>query len=131
MARILVIDDSLSVLELVESILCNAGHEVFTANSGKQGASILASEPLDLVITDIYMPDQDGLEVIRQVHRMRTGLRVLAVSSATEKSGLLRIAKALGAAGTLPKPFAIWELLDAVDTCLQGCTMPDERRTSA
>jgi DNA-binding NtrC family response regulator len=131
MARILVIDDSVSVLELVASILGQAGHEVIAADSGKRGAAILASEPLDLVITDIYMPDQDGLEVIRKVRRMRPGLRVLAMSSATGKYEILPVAKALGAAGTLLKPFAVGQLLDAVDTCLEGPAAPGGRQPGA
>ena len=129
MARILVIDDSASVMELAGQILRQAGHEVVTAEYGGQGVSILASQPLDLVITDIYMPDEDGLEVIRKARRTRPGLRVLAMSVVTGKHGMLHVARALGAAGTLLKPFAAGDLLDAVDTCLEGPGEPGGRRT--
>jgi len=104
MARILVIDDSASALELAGQILRQAGHEVVTAESGKQGVSILASQALDLVITDIYMPEEDGLEVIRNARRSRPGLRVLAMSV---------------------------DLLAAVESCLRGSTEPGGRRTDA
>lgn len=129
MARILVIDDSASALELAGQILREAGHEVVTADSGKQGESILATQPLDLVITDIYMPEEDGLEVIRKARRTRPGLRVLAMSVVTGKHGMLRVARALGAAGTLLKPFAAGDLLNAVDTCLAGGAEPEGKRT--
>ena len=129
MARILVIDDSASVLELAGQILGQAGHEVVTAESGKQGVSILASQPLDLVITDIYMPEEDGLEVIRNARRTCPGLRVLAMSVVTGKRGMLSVARALGAAGTLLKPFAAGDLLAAVDRCLEGSREPGGRRT--
>lgn len=129
MAKILVIDDSVSVLELVEGILRGAGHEVTTADAGKKGVSILSSQPLDLVITDIFMPDLDGVEVIRTARRLRPGLCVLAMSVVTGKRGLLEAARALGAAGTLLKPFAAGELLDAVDACLQGRAPADGRQT--
>ncbi len=129
MARILVIDDSASVLELAGQILRQAGHEVVTAESGKRGESILASQPLDLVITDIYMPEEDGLEVIRKARRTCPGLRVLAMSVVTGKHGMLHVARALGAAGTLLKPFAAGDLLDAVASCLEGSTGPGGKRT--
>jgi len=131
MARILVIDDSASALELAGQILRQAGHEVVTAESGKQGVSILASQALDLVITDIYMPEEDGLEVIRNARRSRPGLRVLAMSVVTGKHGMLGVARALGAAGTLLKPFAAGDLLAAVESCLRGSTEPGGRRTDA
>ena len=121
MARILVIDDSASVVELVDRILTEDGHEVIAAYSGKEGGAILASQPLDLVITDIYMPDMDGLELIRTARRLRPGLRILAMSSATGKYAILPVAKALGAAATLRKPFSRGELREAVQACLEGC----------
>ena len=103
--------------------------QVVTADSGKRGVSILASQPLDLVITDIYMPEEDGLEVLRRARRTCPGLRVLAMSVVTGKHGMLHIARALGAAGTLLKPFTAADLLGAVDACLEGSPEPDGRRT--
>lgn len=124
MAKILVIDDSASTLELVGDILTSAGHQVTTANSGKRGRAILTQEPLDLVITDVYMPDVDGLEVLRDVRRIRPGMRVIAMSSMAGKLDMLVVAKALGAVLTLRKPFCTSDLLDAVDACLQPSTAP-------
>jgi DNA-binding response OmpR family regulator len=117
-ARILLIDDSVSTLELVECILSQAGHEVITSQSGVRGAAIVAREPLDLLITDIYMPEKDGLEVLRGARRSCPGLRVIAMSAVTGKHDMLRVAKALGARLTLRKPFSTAQLLEAVNACL-------------
>ncbi|HTP85466.1 MAG TPA: response regulator [Bryobacteraceae bacterium] len=127
MAKILVIDDSVAVVELMERILSEDEHEVFTASSGKDGEAILSSHPLDLVITDIYMPDVDGLELIRMARRVKPGLRILAMSSATGKYAILPVAKALGASGTLMKPFSRGELKDAVRTCLRQMAVSEKK----
>ena len=118
MARILVIDDSVSTLELAESILVQAGHEVITADSGKRGEAALASQPFDLVITDVYMPERDGLELLRSIRRGHRGPRVIAISGVCGSRDMLPVAKALGAARTLRKPFSAAELLEAVGACL-------------
>jgi len=122
MAKILVIDDSRSTLELVQDILTHEGHEVKTADCGKRGEARLTTEPFDLVITDVYMPERDGFEVLRGVRRRHPGLKVIAMSSATGKYDMLKVAKALGAAETLRKPFNTEELLEAVNACLAGST---------
>jgi len=119
MARILVIDDSASTLELVHKILTGAGHKVITTDCGKRGETILADQSFDLVITDLYMPERDGLEVLRDVRRVHPGLDVIAMSSASGKYDMLLVAKALGAAATLRKPFNTTELLDVVNASLK------------
>ena len=117
MAKVLVIDDSVSTLDLIEIILTRAGHTVVVLDSGKRGEALLARESLDLVITDVYMPDMDGLEVLRAVRRMHPGLPVIAMSSLTGKYDMLTVARALGATQTLRKPFSVSQLLEAVDAC--------------
>jgi DNA-binding response OmpR family regulator len=124
MARILVIDDSASALELVREILTREGHEITTADCGRRGEAALASEGFDLVITDVYMPEQDGFEVLRNVRRKHPGLQVIAMSSASGKYDMLTVAKALGAADTLRKPFNTTELREAVDACLRRSAVP-------
>ena len=118
MASILVIDDSTATRETIKETLTRAGHDVILAECGKRGQAVLASHSLDLIITDIYMPDGDGLEVLREARRARADLRVLAISGVTGRYDMLRVVRALGAARTLRKPFTPEELLRAVDACL-------------
>lgn len=114
MSRILVIDDSVSVLELIEMLLTEAGHEVVACMDGKRAISKLRSEPFDLLVTDIYMPEMDGLEIIMEGRRIRPSLPVVAMSGASGHRGMLDVARYLGACQTLQKPFSRADLMDAV-----------------
>lgn len=118
MARILVIDDSVSVLDWIQQILGQAGHETAVASSGKQGGRLLKEGRMDLVITDIYMPDQDGFDVIRQVRQLAPQTPVIAMSSREPESHMLAAARAMGAASTLQKPFSAQQLLKTVGDLL-------------
>jgi len=120
MSRILVIDDSLSALQLTEMILGEAGYEVRTCSEGKKALRMLEREAFDLVITDIYMPDLDGLEVIREEHRIRPNVPVVAVSGVTGPRNMLSVALRLGACQTVQKPFSRASLLDAVEAALHA-----------
>jgi DNA-binding NtrC family response regulator len=114
MANILVIDDSQSVLALMERILAGAGHQVTACLSAKQAMKLAAVTPVDLIITDLYMPDKDGLEVIAEARKVCPKVPVLAVSSVGGAKNMLHTAKHLGAANTLEKPFSKEQLLQAV-----------------
>jgi DNA-binding response OmpR family regulator len=118
MAKILVIDDSVSVLEHLKVVLSDAGHEVATADSGGGGLERLWQESVDLVITDMYMPGEDGVDVIRQTRILFPGIKLIAMSSRTSELNLFSVAKALGAAATLQKPFKPEELIQAVNAAL-------------
>jgi len=124
MARILIIDDSISVLHIAADILRRAGHDVITSESGRVGVSVLTRQELDLVITDVYMPEGDGLEVLRIVRRTRPSLPVIAISAATGAYDMLAVARALGAAQVLHKPFSGGDLSDAVEACLAAASAP-------
>lgn len=116
MATILLLDDSRSVLEVASSFLSQSGHRVITCRSGKDAIERLDS--VDLLITDIYMPDEDGLEVIGKVRKLRPDLPILAMSGAAGERNLLQVARHLGARITLHKPFSKDELLAAVAAAL-------------
>jgi len=131
MAKVLVIDDSASTLDLMENILTRVGHKVIVMDSGKRAQPFLANESFDLVITDVYMPDMDGLEVLRTVRRIRPGLPVIAMSSLVGKYDMLAVAAALGAAKTLRKPFSVSQLLESVDACLPSSETADARAHDA
>ncbi|MES2643509.1 MAG: response regulator [Myxococcota bacterium] len=117
MPRVLVIDDTQDMLDLVQVILEDAGYEVEVASDGKAGLAAQRRSPADLVITDIFMPDQDGLETIVHLRREFPEARILACSGGGRlgvADGYLRTAQHLGADAVLSKPFEQEELLQTV-----------------
>ena len=104
MARILIVDDSDSQAEYMRAIL-RPEHEVDIAHNGRDAMRLAWQSPYDLVITDIFMPDMDGLETIRDMRRALPGVPVIAISaSPAAPTDFLRIAATLGAADTIRKP---------------------------
>jgi len=120
MARILVIDDDADMRVLVEQILKAAGHEVFLAADGREGVMRHRTCPADLVITDLYMPNQDGMETIREFRIRFPEVAIVAMSGAINSGDMLSIAQHLAGVGILHKPFLTEELLDAVAKGLRG-----------
>jgi CheY-like chemotaxis protein len=120
MAKILLVDDSDSIRAMLAQALRGAGHEVITAVNGKEGIRLLTSARPALVVSDIFMPEADGLELIVALRGLPHRPPVIAMSSMTGNLDMLRSAKGLGAAITLRKPFPPQELLRAVDQLLAG-----------
>jgi DNA-binding NtrC family response regulator len=118
MAIILVIDDEKAVRDTMRRLLERRGHEVREAANGRE--ALKAPPDYDLVITDINMPEMDGIEVIMALAERRPGLPVIAISGGGRlpKDLLLSSADMLGAVQTLPKPFDLTELNEAVDRAL-------------
>ena len=115
--RILVIDDDPLVLEVLSEMLTAAGYEVVGASNGKEGVSLYRAAPFDLVLTDIIMPEKDGLEVVMELRRDFPEVKIIALSGGGEYGhgfSSLTASRALGATVTLRKPFAESELLSAV-----------------
>jgi CheY-like chemotaxis protein len=115
MAKILVIEDDPPIRQLIVRILSGAGHDLVEASDGQQGLSLFRAVKPALVISDILMPEMDGLEVIRALQREAPEIPILAVSG---KALFTRIAKRLGADATLAKPFRTSELVDVVNMLL-------------
>lgn len=107
MAKILVIDDEPLVLKTVRLVLELAGHDIQEASNGRIGMETLATQKFDLVITDILMPDQEGLETISGLRRDDGAIKILAMSGGgrTGNHDFLHIARKLGANATIKKPF--------------------------
>lgn len=122
MARILIIEDDDEVRDLLESLLSREGHEVETAANGKQGVAAFLARPFDLVITDIIMPEKDGIEAIMDLRRGRPGLKLIAISGGgrVEPDNYLHSAQLLGADRTLRKPFSNEAIVAAVADLLRG-----------
>jgi len=119
MASILIIDDSPSIRLFLANALSKAGHEIAAAPGGRQGFAALRKRRFDLVITDIFMPESDGIETIRNARQAGVLPRVIAISSKDSIMNLLPAAKMLGAMHTIQKPFTAEQLLEAVSTVLR------------
>lgn len=119
--RVLVIDDDELVRATLVDTLQTAGINVITAANGRIGVELLETAKVQAVITDILMPDQEGLETIREIKKSYPGLGILAISGGGASgidTQLLKFARELGADRTLPKPFSARELVTAVRAVL-------------
>jgi two-component system response regulator (stage 0 sporulation protein F) len=114
---ILIIEDHTSVRLLLARVLEEAGYQVFEAANGRQGLDQFRTQPVDLVITDLEMPEMTGLEVILELTRAFLDVKVIAMSGCSVDD--LSKAKLLGARQTLAKPFDLPTLLHAVQYELQ------------
>lgn len=113
---VLVIDDEQPVRTLIRHILMREGFTVLEAGNGREALRAFASAMPRLVITDIFMPEADGIETIRRVREMNPDVKVLAMSGGGRyRIDLLDGIEMLGADGTLMKPFNRQELIEAVD----------------
>ena len=121
MSRILVIEDDLQMRAVLRQMLERAGYDVEEASNGRVGVSIHRDNPADLVITDLIMPDQEGLETIRELTRDFSDIKIIVISGGGNKvSGpFLSIALELGAHRAFGKPFEMKELLDSVRELLE------------
>lgn len=120
MADILLIDDDETFRDVLACALEQSGHTVRQAANGIEGLRIYRQSPADLVITDIVMPEKEGLDVIRDLHREFPAARVIAMSGglAQDPKLYLFMAEKFGAAAVLAKPFQLADLAKAVDTAL-------------
>lgn len=122
MADVLLIDDDASVRGLFRQILEGAGYSVVEASSAKYGLRFLRERPIDLVITDILMPDMDGLEITRILHRDFPKVKVIAITGGQQDIDYCNVARFLGAHETLMKPVTVQRLLDTVALLLNQTT---------
>jgi CheY-like chemotaxis protein len=119
MARILVIEDNEPLSAILRHTLEAAGHTVVHAQTGRAGISILRVALLDVVLTDLVMPDQDGIGVIMMIRQEMPEIPVIAMSGGLAHSALyLDLAKKLGARRVLVKPFTSEELFEALAAAL-------------
>jgi len=117
MPSVLVVDDEAQIRWVIREALEQAGYAVEEARGGKEGLERYRLNPADVVLMDILMPDQDGLESILAFRREFPTSRVIAMTGGSDMIGVLNfleVAKMLGACGTLQKPFDMHALLNAV-----------------
>lgn len=117
MADILVIDDDRQMRRLLVYALSRAGHTVHEANNGSEGLAVFRRIRPLLVITDLVMPDTEGIETIRELRREAPTIPIIAISGGGSPV-YLDAATALGAVAALAKPFVATELLSIVEDLL-------------
>ncbi len=113
MESILIVDDDAEVRHVLRAILESAGYQVAEADNGRLALSECKRQHYDLMITDLVMPDQEGIETIKLARKTYPDLKIIAISGAFGGE-YLRIAQLLGADVALPKPLKMDALLDAV-----------------
>ena len=120
MAKILVVDDDPSVLKYVKGVLKAAGHDVSEATNGRECLIALKDHPVDLLVTDIIMPEQEGMETIRMLRREGNSLKIIAMTGGLPggATDLVKMAKMMGADKALGKPFRPADLLATVNEVL-------------
>jgi DNA-binding response OmpR family regulator len=116
MARILVIDDDATLCEMFRHALEGAGYDVQIAYDGQEGIEHHRGAPADLVITDLFMPQIDGYDTIRELREVSPRVKIIAIT-AGEGDDLAK-AKELGATRTFVKPINVQEFLDTVEEIL-------------
>lgn len=123
MARFLILDDDEDLGSIVEMILQMEGHETAVLQRAEDAVAAQRSRPADVLITDIFMPDQDGLETIQQFRSEFPGVKIIAMSGGGDtlrNVSYLFAASELGAVQVLRKPFEKEALLDVVRQVLDG-----------
>ena len=120
MARILIIDDDEDVRTMLCVTLAQAGHTVIEARNGKEGLELFQHANADLLITDIVMPEKEGLEVLMELRKKHPPVKIIAISG----GDYLHMAKLMGAAKVLAKPFSTNVLIEAFDELLPGGGAP-------
>jgi len=116
MAQILIIDDDSDIRDFLEHTLNSAGHQTVTAAEGREGLNRFLRDPADLVITDLFMPELDGLELIAGLRTRFPELAIIAMSGRTPN--MLSVARNMGSNEILQKPFSSDELLAVVQKVL-------------
>ena len=115
-ANILVIDDEAPMRRFVALALEKQGHAVAEAADGAEALKIMAERPVDLVITDLLMPEMDGVDVLSSIRKGGHTMPVIAMSGGgkVDSKSYLEVARALGAFATIAKPFELEHLLATV-----------------
>ncbi len=123
MSSILVVDDEDQIRRLICITLERAGYHVTEARDGKEALLLHRLAPADLIIMDILMPDQDGLETTVALRREFPDVKIIVITGGSDMIGILNyldVAKMLGAHSTLQKPFEMKTLLETIQAELQA-----------
>ncbi len=122
MPSILIVDDDSMVRKMLVKVFQNENYITHDASNGKSALKVFRDENVDVVITDIVMPDMEGIETIRELRKINPDVKIIAFSGggALSPEGYLKIAASMGARYTFQKPFDINELKEAVKKLLDS-----------
>jgi len=117
MKKIVLIDDDLEFRNMLQEGLQQAGFMIIPAGDGIEGLECIQVNKPDLVITDIIMPEKEGVETILEIKNKYPGLKFIAISGGgrSKPEGYLRVAKSLGAVETFSKPFKLVDLIKVIN----------------
>lgn len=120
MQNILVIDDDKLMRLALARILISSGYNVIQASDGEEGLQLYRTQDFDLVITDLIMPDKEGIQIIRELRKENSNIRIIAMSAGGRggATDYLKWARLMGARQCLSKPIKREELLNAVTAVL-------------
>ena len=123
MFKVLVVDDEAPVRKMVSSMLKNSDIDIQEASNGNEALTIINDADIDLIITDIVMPEKHGIDLIMEIKKLFPEMPVIAISGGggvTGRFDYLEIAKVVGAENILKKPFSADTLRNLVDNCVQN-----------
>lgn len=122
MARILIVDDEKNVRFTLGKALKSHRHEVFDAADGNEALKVLKQCKIDLVVTDIIMPNREGLETIQEIRMNWPEVKIIAISGGgrVRNGEFLKVAKKIGADLVLKKPFSMNAFTDEIRKLLDG-----------
>lgn len=122
MSHILVIDDDVHIRELINIMLESEGHSVVLAEDGMVGLQLLEDDKFDLIITDIIMPNQEGIETIVQIKQKNPEIKILAISGGGRigSTDYLTLAENFGVDKTMSKPFYHKDFIDCIRDLLEN-----------
>ena len=120
MPRILLVDDDDLLRRMLRLTLEKMGHEIVEARNGKEAVSLFKQAPPDLVLLDLIMPEQEGLETIEQLKSLHPGVKIIAMSGGgfARATDYLKIAKLMGANHVLSKPFSSEQMARSIEAVL-------------
>lgn len=132
MANILIVDDEKALRQGLVYVLVRLGHTVHEADDGQQALRMVAEQVPDLIITDLFMPEKDGIEIVREMRSLHPQLPLIAMTGGIQgdTDTFLKMAKRLGVDATLSKPFSIQEFRAIVEKVL-GKPAPPKSDTGA
>lgn len=131
--KILVIDDDAMVRRMVGRVLASEGHDVVSAENGRRGMAAVHQQRPQIVVTDLIMPEQEGMETIVAIRRDNPDTKIIAMSGgvAVGNIDLLKMAQLLGADDVIEKPFRARDLLDRVRAVAEGLTTSEKPSADA